>query len=94
MSFESRLQLSLKKGKECCPIKDAFGKNRRPHLVIAPKIQGDAGIVRKTDIAGCSGIGPYSGDGQASVTDDKSPETNENKNRFASLIWVMWGLKH
>ena len=25
MSFESRLQLSLKKGKEYCPIKDAFG---------------------------------------------------------------------
>jgi hypothetical protein len=38
------------------------------------------------DIAGCAGIGFYSGDGQASFTGNKSPEMNENKNRFASLI--------
>ena len=67
--------------------------NRRLYTVIAPKIQGDAGIVRKMNNAGCAGIGFYSGDGQASFTDDKSPEMNENKNRFAILIWGMWGLK-
>ena len=61
--------------------------------MIASKIQGDAGIECKMDIAGCTGVGFCSGDGQASFTDNKSPEINENKKTVLPVCWGMWGLK-